>query len=79
MPHSSRRGRALATRTRHIAFGSGIHFCLGQYLARLEGEEVFKALATRVPDLGPVTDTVEYARVRGVRSVLSLPVRGQVR
>jgi cytochrome P450 len=36
---------------RHIAFGAGIHFCLGQYLARVEGQEVFKALATRFPSM----------------------------
>src|SRR5919106_2790914 len=35
----------------HVAFGSGIHHCLGATLARLEGQEVFKALAERFPDL----------------------------
>jgi cytochrome P450 len=35
----------------HIAFGTGIHYCLGQYLARLEGQEAFGALTQRFPDL----------------------------
>jgi cytochrome P450 len=66
------------TPNRHLAFGSGIHFCLGQYLAKLEGEEVFKALAERMPDMRLVSDHVDYARIRGVRAVLSLPVSGRL-
>src|SRR5262249_45750497 len=54
---------------RHLAFGTGIHFCLGQYLARLEGEEVFKALADRIPDMYLVTNKVDYTRVRNIRSI----------
>jgi cytochrome P450 len=44
----------------HLAFGHGIHFCLGAPLARLEGEIVFRQLlerfprmAFRDPDAGP--------------------------
>jgi cytochrome P450 len=36
---------------RHIAFGFGIHFCLGAPLARVEAEEVLGAVARRLPDL----------------------------
>ena len=35
----------------HVAFGSGTHHCLGATLARVEGQEVFKALAERFPNL----------------------------
>jgi cytochrome P450 len=59
---------------RHISFGVGIHYCLGQYLARVEGQEVFTALATRFPNLRLATDSVEYADIRAVRSITSLPV-----
>ncbi|HEY0126015.1 MAG TPA: cytochrome P450 [Blastococcus sp.] len=37
----------------HVAFASGIHFCLGAALARMEGEVALRALFERFPDLGP--------------------------
>lgn len=64
---------------RHIAFGYGIHVCLGQYLARMEGQEVFRALALRMPDMALATDRIEYAKIRGVRRMESLPVFGRLR
>ena len=36
---------------RHLAFGQGIHYCLGAPLARLEGEIAFASLLTRLPNL----------------------------
>jgi pimeloyl-[acyl-carrier protein] synthase len=43
----------------HIAFGGGIHHCLGSALARTEGQEAFKALARNFPRLR-IEDDVEY-------------------
>jgi len=37
----------------HVAFSSGIHFCLGAALARMEGEVALQALFERFPDLQP--------------------------
>ncbi len=37
----------------HVALGSGIHGCVGQVIARLEGEVVLTALAKRVKSIAP--------------------------
>lgn len=58
----------------HVAFGSGVHHCLGATLARLEGQEVFKALAERFPDLRLATEDLEYQPSITFRSLKSLPV-----
>jgi cytochrome P450 len=36
--------------SRHVAFGQGIHFCLGAALARLEARVAFEELLIRIPD-----------------------------
>jgi 4-methoxybenzoate monooxygenase (O-demethylating) len=37
----------------HVGFGSGVHMCVGQLLARLEGETLFGALARTFGSLEP--------------------------
>lgn len=39
----------------HLAFGKGIHFCLGAYLARMQVAIVLEGLTGRMPSLRPVT------------------------
>jgi len=41
---------------RHLAFSSGIHYCLGASLAKMEGEVALRALYDRFPDLALVGD-----------------------
>jgi len=43
----------------HVAFGHGIHHCLGAPLARLEGEIAFRALLARFPELSLAVDPAE--------------------
>jgi cytochrome P450 len=34
---------------RHLAFGQGLHFCIGSHLARLEGKVLIDELLRRIP------------------------------
>ncbi|MHB1328673.1 MAG: cytochrome P450 [Gemmatimonadales bacterium] len=58
----------------HVSFGSGVHYCLGATLARVEGQEVFRALAERIPSLRLKPGTLEYQPSIQFRSLKSLPV-----
>jgi cytochrome P450 len=58
----------------HLSFGAGIHHCLGAALARLEGQEVFQAMAERLPTLRLETDRVDYEPDWQSRSMRALPV-----
>ena len=55
----------------HLAFGHGIHYCLGAALARVEGQEAFKALATRFPSLELAEEPLhrEHFVLRGYTAV----------
>ncbi|MGD9542268.1 cytochrome P450 [Methylocystis sp.] len=61
---------------RHLAFGAGIHFCLGHQLARIEGKCALQALFRRWPKLEmAVADSEIRWRGRpGLRAIASLPV-----
>jgi|RhiMetdeSRZDD1v2_1073273.scaffolds.fasta_scaffold14324_6 cytochrome P450 len=58
----------------HVSFGAGIHYCLGASLARIEGQEVFRALAERFESLRLETEELEYAPSIQFRSLTALPV-----
>jgi cytochrome P450 len=60
---------------RHVAFGYGIHFCLGAPLARLEGQIAFRALAERMRNPRLATDEVQWGGTFILRGLKALPVR----
>ena len=62
------------TDNRHIAFGWGIHFCLGAPLARVEGQIAISALVQRLPKLALAIDRPEYRQSLTLRGLTTLPV-----
>jgi len=60
----------------HVAFGQGIHVCLGAPLARLEAQEAFLALPQHLPDLRLSTEPtqLEYHPTIVARALKALPV-----
>ncbi|WP_327179603.1 cytochrome P450 [Streptomyces sp. NBC_01335] len=62
---------------RHLAFGHGIHYCLGAPLARLETTVALRVLLSRVPglELAAPVDSLDWIGSGIIRGVLSLPVR----
>ncbi|MFI6323139.1 cytochrome P450 [Nonomuraea sp. NPDC050556] len=66
------------TDNRHVAFGHGIHFCLGAPLARMEGQIAIGALVERLPGLalGCAEEELSW-RLTGsvVRGLAALPIR----
>ncbi|MEW1928706.1 cytochrome P450 [Streptomyces sp. NPDC088360] len=63
-----------ATRA-HLAFGHGLHHCLGAPLARLEATLALRTLLDRFPDLSPDGDRTPQWRPSLMRSLQELPVR----
>ncbi|KAF4325961.1 hypothetical protein G195_000215 [Phytophthora kernoviae 00238/432] len=61
----------------HLAFGKGIHLCLGAPLARLEGEIAINTLIRRFPDMQLQADVNELEWRPGmiVRGVKEIPVQ----
>jgi cytochrome P450 len=61
---------------RHIAFGTGIHFCLGHQLARIEGTCALKALFRRWPKLELAVDEshIKWRKRPGLKAIEHLPV-----
>jgi cytochrome P450 len=61
---------------RHIAFGTGIHFCLGHQLARVEGICALKALFQRWPtlELAVNESQIKWRRRPGLKAIEYLPV-----
>ncbi|MCP3390430.1 cytochrome P450 [Bradyrhizobium sp. CCGB12] len=61
---------------RHVSFGTGIHFCLGHQLARIEAACALEALFVRWPKLGLAVDAsrIHWRKRPGLRAIAELPV-----
>ncbi|GAA5155752.1 cytochrome P450 [Nocardioides marinquilinus] len=62
--------------TRHLAFGHGMHRCVGAELARMELRIALRALARRFPDLTVAAETsdLDFRKLSAVYGVEALPV-----
>jgi cytochrome P450 len=60
----------------HVAFGHGLHHCLGAQLARIEGQEALGLLLARRPELALAVDPQEllYRHSTLIRGLRTLPV-----
>ncbi len=63
--------------TGHLAFGYGVHFCLGAQLARVEGQIAIGGLITRFPRMGLSVDPSDltWRNSTLLRGLTALPVR----
>ncbi|MCX5195256.1 cytochrome P450 [Streptomyces sp. NBC_00249] len=61
----------------HLAFGHGLHFCIGAPLARMEGRIALRGLLERFPDLAPdpAGGPPQWLAGTLMRGVTRLPVR----
>lgn len=59
---------------RHVAFGYGIHFCLGAPLARLEGQIAINAILRRMPNLRLAGQPIRWREELSNRNPQSLPL-----
>ncbi len=63
------------TENRHLAFGTGPHFCLGASLARMEGQIALGALLARFPDIHLERRAAQWSGNFTFRALRTLPAR----
>jgi cytochrome P450 len=60
---------------RHLAFGFGVHFCLGARLARLEARVALEEIHRRIPDYEVEESGVSVVHAGNVSGLAPLPIR----
>lgn len=60
---------------RHLAFGFGVHFCLGARLARLEARVALEEIHQRIPDYEVDESGVSVVHATNVAGLATLPIR----
>lgn len=60
---------------RHLAFGFGVHFCLGARLARLETRVALEEIHARLPDYEVDESGVSVVHATNVAGLATLPIR----
>ena len=61
---------------RHLAFSSGVHFCIGSHLARLQGRIALEELLARHPHVGVDLDNAVRLKSAFTRGWTMLPATG---
>jgi cytochrome P450 len=61
--------------SRHVAFGMGIHYCLGAPLARAEARIALNALLDRYPEIARGDDAIRQTESAIVGGFKRLPLR----
>ncbi|MEA5620135.1 cytochrome P450 [Cronbergia sp. UHCC 0137] len=57
-----------------LPFGGGIHFCLGAFLARVQGQIAINAMLQKLPNIQLATDTLDWRETITLRGLRKLPV-----
>jgi hypothetical protein len=60
---------------RHLAFGFGVHFCMGARLARLEARVALEEIHRRLPDYEVDESGVSVVHATNVAGLATLPIR----
>jgi cytochrome P450 len=62
-------------RNRHLAFGGGIHHCLGIFLAKIEAQIAINTLIQSLPDIRIHANKLNWHESIALRGLKTLPVK----